>query len=102
MLTGRKPTKAESEWMSVIKRLGCIVCINNKDLLPFEVDGAYTSVHHMHGKTQPEAHFYTLPLCHRHHQNHKGSYHSNPTLWETVNGTQETLLKQVRLLVKDR
>lgn len=61
-LAGRTPTKVEQIWMDRIVQLGCIICMIYR--------GQYTpaEVHHIDGKTKPNAHLLTLGLCCRHHR----------------------------------
>jgi len=94
-MKGRTPTKAEKEWMSKVADLGCIVC--KHQFLIYSP----AAIHHIDGKTKPDAHFKTLPLCPAHHQT--GGYgvalHAGRAEWEKRYGTQAELLKHVRGLI---
>jgi len=61
-LKGKTPRKAEKEWLAAICDLGCIVCLRE-----FELD-SLACPHHIDGKTKPDAHYMTIPLCGNHHQ----------------------------------
>ena len=61
-MKGRTPTKAERELHNRMANLGCIAC---------RIDGQFTelvSIHHIDGRTKPDAHRKVLPLCGPHHQ----------------------------------
>jgi hypothetical protein len=61
-LAGRTPNKEESLWMDRIVQVGCIVCRIFKQV------ESPAEIHHLDGKTKPEAHKRTLPLCPCHHR----------------------------------
>ena len=65
-MKGRTPRKAEKEWMDKISQLGCIVCLKHEDVY------SPAEIHHLEGKTKPEAHFRSIPLCFNHHR--EGSF----------------------------
>lgn len=92
-MKGRKPSKAEQEWLSKICDLGCIVCL-------MEGHGYSPAMpHHLIGKTAIGAHFETIPLCHAHHQ---GGYdneecvsrHPYKARFEARYGTESELLQE--------
>ena len=61
-MKGRTPNKAEKQHMDRVSQLGCIVCRQQgKGRVPCEI-------HHVDGKTKPDAHFKVLPLCFEHHR----------------------------------
>jgi len=70
-MKGRPPTAAEAQFMSRIAALGCIACRKDGWRNPD------VSVHHIDGRTKPDAHLLVLPLCAGHHQDGTGP---NPTL----------------------
>lgn len=91
-MKGRTPTAAERRHMAMVRELGCIACRNAGINTPAE----YTLIHHIDGKTKPDAHKKVLPLCHAHHDRYQVTgLHYNPTDWEAQHGTQEELLQQV-------
>lgn len=94
-MKGRTPTKAEREWMNAITGLGCIVCWVHK--------GCQTPAmpHHIDGKTKPDAHFNTIPLCHLHHQGGADcheyvSRHPYKARFEQRYGTEQELLQKCK------
>lgn len=61
-MKGRTPSSAEKRWMDDICQIGCIACI------VMGVEETPAEVHHIHGKTAPNTHFWTIPLCPPHHR----------------------------------
>lgn len=99
-MKGRNPTADERRHMAAVRAYGCCVCVNKGFIRPYEVDEAYTVIHHVIGKTKPGAHFKVLPLCDTHHSRYKvEGLHYNLATWEALNGTQEELMEQVNQLV---
>lgn len=91
-MKGRTPTAAEGRYMTKIKNLGCIACSN----MEIETPPEYTLIHHTDGKTKPNAHYRSIPLCDPHHSPLlKTGLHANKTVWEEEHGTEEELLNQV-------
>ena len=94
-MKGRNPTAAEKRHMAKVRALGCIACYN----MGIETPEQFTCIHHIDGKTKPDAHFKVLPLCDHHHSRyHKTGLHNNMTRWEAEHGMQEDLLEQVNNL----
>jgi len=91
---GRKPTKAEYEWLDEVSSLGCIVCrIHHNVWSPAEI-------HHLEGKTKRFAHFKIIPLCPTHHRggidtDFAASRHPYKASFEKRYGTEEELLNEV-------
>jgi hypothetical protein len=82
--------------MTAVNSIGCIACLN----MGIETPPEYTLIHHTDGKTKPNAHMKTLPLCEHHHSPyHKTGLHNNMTRWEATHGTQEELLAQVEAIL---
>jgi len=94
-VNGRKPNKAEREWLDKICESGCCVCANEFAIY------SPAEPHHMDGCRKPDCHFKTIPLCPNHHRN--GGYgvalHAGRAQWEKLYGTQAELLKQVQELI---
>ena len=93
---GRKPTKAEKEWMNEVSELGCIVCRNMGGIF------SPASPHHMHGRTRRDCHLSTIPLCGAHHQTggEGVAFHATgKKTWQEKYGTQEELLKQCQEII---
>jgi hypothetical protein len=97
---GRTPTAEERRWMDAVGELGCIAC---KKLGMYQ---PRVSIHHIEGRTKEGAHFKTLPLCYLHHQggDSTGQYvsvHPWKRRFEEMFGTQEELLAECQILVKE-
>lgn len=61
-MKGRAPNAAEQRHLDRVVALGCIPC---RDFFDAESDA---EVHHIDGKTKPNAHKQIIPLCARHHR----------------------------------
>lgn len=61
-LHGRTPNTKEKAWLDVVSQLGCIVCREHLGVF------SPAEIHHIDGKTKPNAHMLTLPLCPPHHR----------------------------------
>lgn len=69
-------------------RIGCLACA---------MDGRfndYVSIHHIDGRTKPDAHWKVLPLCASHHQDDglAIAVHPHKAMFETRYGKQMDLL----------
>ena len=96
-MKGRKPTVAEQKHMDKVRSLGCIVCRNQGMLrVPCEI-------HHVIGKTKPNAHYMVLPLCFEHHRMGSDkepiSRHPYKKRFEAAYGTEQQLLAQINTLL---
>lgn len=94
-MKGRTPTKAERELHHAIAGLGCIAC---------HIDGRenpFVAIHHIDGRTKPDAHKKVLPLCGPHHQQDdtdplgRIAVHPNKARFEGKYGSQYALLAYV-------
>lgn len=99
-MKGRTPTKAERQLHDRIARLGCIACLLDGRQNPV------VSIHHIDGRTKPEAHRQVLPLCAGHHQDGTGApgliaVHPYKARFEQKYGTQEHLLSLVMTMVSE-
>lgn len=67
-MKGKPTTKAQKEYHDLLCRVvGCAAC---------RVEGRINlmvSVHHIDGRTKPDAHWKVLPLCAGHHQDGTGA-----------------------------
>lgn len=98
-LAGRTPTTVEQIWMDRIVQVGCVICwIYRAQYTPAEV-------HHIEGKTKPNAHLLTLPLCGRHHRfkgEHWVSRHGNgKKAFESAYMSEADLLEVTQSLVEE-
>jgi hypothetical protein len=97
-MKGRSPSKEERTWMDSVANFGCIVChLFHECYYPSEV-------HHIDGKTNPNAHLHTIGLCFRHHREGANndmyvSRHPFRYEFEERYGTQEELLKKTKELI---
>lgn len=105
------PTKAESDRMSRLKALGCIVCRMKFKTRPY----VYPEIHHINDGGRNISHWHTLPLCVYHHQGvpysgstdrdmiavlgHSRHRHGKP-LFETDHGTEKYLWELVQRLLR--
>lgn len=100
-MKGRTPTKAEREWMDAARELGCIVCLLQYGQTP------PAAIHHLDGKTKPDAHFKTIGLCYNHHQGGESegdfiSIHPWKKRFQDAYGREDELLEQVKQRLGDR
>ena len=92
-MKGRTPTAKEKRHMSRVSDLGCIVCLRNG------VGYNPCEIHHINGKTKPDAHFQVIGLCFEHHR--KGgdqepiSRHPYKARFINAYGSEEVLLSAV-------
>lgn len=99
-MNGRKPTKAEQEWLDQVIDLPCIVCrLEKRGATPAEV-------HHINGSRKPDAHFDTIPLCVFHHRvgNDNEQYtsrHPFKKRFEKRYGTEAELLQKTREIIQE-
>ena len=93
-------TKAESEWMDAISRLGCICC----HLQGFP--GTPAEIHHILRGGRRIGHLHTLPLCAPGHHRYgdgviKISRHPWKSQFEQAYGLETELLKKTQRLVAE-
>lgn len=100
-MKGRTPNTEEKAWMDRITQIGCVVCKLHH--------GVYTpaEVHHIDGKTKPDAHLKTIPLCYRHHRGGEDNEiytarHPFKRAFESRYGTQFELLERTKELVAEK
>ena len=91
-MKGRTRTKADKALHDRIAELGCIAChLDGRD-------NPWVSIHHIDGRTKPDAHKKVLALCAGHHQDGTGlagliAVHPFKAAFEAMYGTQEQLLE---------
>ena len=94
-MKGNSRTREEVELHDRIAKLGCIACL---------LDGRFNdqvSIHHIDGRTKPDAHKEVLPLCAEHHQQDdtdplgRIAVHPNKGRFEERYGSQYVLLGMV-------
>lgn len=95
-MKGRAPTVAEREFMDKIASLGCLACAKDGVVNP------WISLHHIAGRTAPDAHLLVLPLCAEHHQHDDSDprgrigVHPFKTRFEAHYGPQLQLLAEAK------
>jgi hypothetical protein len=98
-MKGRAPTAAELVFMNAIAGLGCIACAKDGHVNP------WISLHHIVGRTAPNAHMLVLPLCAGHHQDGTGidpsliAVHPYKARFEARYGTQMELLAECMAMI---
>lgn len=91
-MKGRSPTAAQRRFHDLLRQhVGCIAC--RKEGLFND----WVSVHHVDGRTKPDAHWLVLPLCAGHHQHRTGgqwavAIHPHKARFEAKYGRQRDLL----------
>lgn len=107
-LKGRTPNADEKRVMDALGQLPCIACWLHGEVQPV------ISLHHIDGRTATDAHKRQLPLCCWHHQLaappevrklypwlvpvHADGRIGGKAEFESLNGTQEELLKQAEVM----
>ena len=99
-MKGRPPTASETRLHNQIAALGCIAC---------RLDGRinrYVSIHHIDGRTKPDAHKKVLPLCAGHHQDGTGmpgliAVHPWKKRFELKYGSQMDLLRMCMAMIDE-
>jgi hypothetical protein len=93
--------KKESEHMSLVAGLGCIVCRNER------LGNTPAEIHHTrkgNGLSMRASHFSVLPLCPYHHRTggHGNAFHSGRKTWERKYGSEKELLSEVDLILREK
>lgn len=91
MIYGRSVTKEQKRFHDMLcQQIGCVACRK------IGIFNTWVSIHHVHGRTKPDAHWKVLPLCASHHQHDTASgaiaVHPHKGAFEAEYGKQETLL----------
>lgn len=99
-MRGRSPTKQERDWLDKLADVGCIVCRIHFDCF------SPAEIHHIDGKTKPDAHLNTIPLCYNHHREGVNdslyvSRHPFRKEFEKRYGKQSDLLKKVQEIINE-
>ncbi len=94
-MKGRAPTRLEKQlYDRMAQEIGCIVCY----IIHGPHDPGPISIHHIDGRTKPQANSLVLPLCAGHHQQGTGedktlvAVHPRTRFFEGLYGTQNELL----------
>ena len=100
-MKGKTRSASEKALQDRIAQLGCIACLK---------DGVFNdlvSIHHIDGRTKPDAHTKVLPLCAGHHQDNTGqagliAVHPWKKRFEQRYGGQYALLDEVMRMINDQ
>lgn len=65
-MKGKSATAEQKRYHDALASLGCIACQLDGNRQPI------VSIHHIDGRTKPDAHWLVLPLCAGHHQDGTG------------------------------
>lgn len=103
-LLGRAPTASEKRIIELMATLPCLACLNKGRHQPM------IQIHHINGRTKPNAHKMVIPLCAYHHESpapaeiierypdlhtvHARGIVGGKVKFEKHNGTEMDLLKQ--------
>lgn len=94
-MKGTTPTAAQKRFHDLLaSHVGCLPCLQMTGQRNFHV-----SIHHLHGRTKPYAHWRVLGLCAGHHQDGTGApgliaVHPHKARFEREHGSQMDLLRQ--------
>lgn len=98
-MKGRTPNQAELDFHHSMAGLGCIAC--RKD----GRENPWVSIHHIDGRTKPDAHWEVLALCAEHHQQNdmdplkRIAVHPYKARFERKYGSQYELLAEAKALL---
>lgn len=89
-MKGKSPSAAQKRFHDALCRaVGCVACAMEDRF------NDYVSIHHIDGRTKPDAHWLVLPLCGPHHQDDGTAIAVHP--WKTQ--FEDRYGKQMDLLV---
>lgn len=94
-MKGKNPSYTQHRYWDLLARyVGCIACHKEFGARNYEV-----SIHHVDGRTKPDAHWLVLPLCAGHHQDGTGApgliaVHPWKRRFEDKFGSQEELISE--------
>lgn len=100
-MKGKSVTAEQKRFHDALASLGCIACRLDGN------DQPMVSIHHIDGRTKPDAHWLVLPLCAGHHQNGTGApgliaVHPWKARFETHYGNQLCLLESCMSTLRSR
>ncbi|HEY4664363.1 MAG TPA: Ref family recombination enhancement nuclease [Comamonas sp.] len=100
-MKGRSVTAEQKAFHDLLASIGCVACrLDRRPIGP-------VSIHHIDGRTKPDAHWLVLPLCAGHHQDGTGvpglvSVHPWKPRFESIYGPQRDLLRLCVQTLLDR
>ncbi len=98
-MKGRNPSAKEKAFHHDLAGLGCIACRKDGRVNP------WVSIHHIDGRTKPDAHKLVLALCAGHHQDGTGedksliAVHPYKARFEARYGSQMELLEESKRML---
>lgn len=100
-MKGSTPTVDQKQFHKMLASLGCIACHQDKRYQPV------VSIHHIDGRTKPDAHWLVLPICAGHHQDGTGApglvaIHPWKNKFESIYSPQRNLLRLCIQTLLDR
>lgn len=96
-MKGRNPSaEQKAYWSLLAEHIGCIACYRETI---FGERNHLVSIHHVDGRTKPNAHWFVLPLCAGHHQDGTGqpemiAVHPYKARFESRYGSQQHLMRE--------
>ena len=92
-MKGRSPTADEKRYMVWVASKGCYCC----NILGIDNRLEDVGIHHINGKTKPDAHYQVIGLCDGHHSRYKRTgLHYNQARWEEEWGNHESIVAALR------
>ena len=94
-MKGRTPSRLEKQWHDLLaQNIGCSACFKDNG-----VRNTWVSIHHIDGRTKPDAHWLALAPCAGHHQKGYGvpgllAIHGDKRAFEHHYGTEMELLAE--------
>lgn len=100
-MKGRTASLQQKHFHSLLAELGCIACRKDGN------HNAIVSIHHIDGRTKPNAHWLVLPLCAGHHQDGTGiagliAIHPWKGRFEERYGSQMRLLRECLEMMQEQ
>lgn len=92
-MKGRNPSAKEKAYHDLLaSNIGCLACLHDHG-----ARNTYGSIHHIDGRTKPDAHWLVLHLCAGHHQDGYGlpgqlAVHGAKARFEAMYGAQLELM----------
>jgi hypothetical protein len=99
-MKGRAPTADEKRYMNKVGELHCIACMKDDRL------NSNILLHHVDGRTKPDAHYKVLPLCAPHHQHDdldplgRIGVHPYKARFESLYGSSNELVEEVKRIIE--
>lgn len=98
-MKGRNPSATEKRYHDLLATsIGCIACWKERG-----ERNCFVSIHHVDGRTKPDAHWLVLPLCAGHHQDNGTAIAVHPwkARFELAYGPQRHLIAECAIQLAD-